>query len=175
MQQQKQPHPSDPSFNVDTYYYSKPIVEMDLPLCPSVGILLSSFFRYYAHEFDYKKQVISLSSPHNMVERETKAEHNGWKLYGPALCIEDPFETFYDVAHVLKPSTFATLKQEFARAYSIIVHAATLTWDSGGVNQLTGEQLLESICEPPPPPPPPSNKTTNDKDTSKDDKKDSKE
>ena len=171
LQQQKQPHPSDPSFNVDTYYYSKPIVEMDLPLCPSVGILLSSFFRYYAHEFDYKKQVISLSSPHNMVERETKAEHNGWKLYGPALCIEDPFETFYDVAHVLKPSTFATLKQEFTRAYSIIVHAATLTWDSGGVNQLTGEQLLESICEPPPP----SNKTTNDKDTSKDDKKDSKE
>jgi DNA polymerase sigma len=51
---------------------------------------LASFFRYYAYELDYKRYVVSLHSTasRGIVEREVKAELEGWRNYSAALTIE---------------------------------------------------------------------------------------
>jgi terminal uridylyltransferase len=122
----------------------------------SLGILLASFFRYYAYEFDYKRHVVSLHSTvsHGIVEREVKAELDGWRNYSAALTIEDPFETFYDVAHVLRGGYYHRIRREFAVAYSKIADIAsgkkTSTWNNKTVDlsKMNGMELIDWICEP---------------------------
>jgi DNA polymerase sigma len=122
----------------------------------SLGILLASFFRYYAFEFDYKRHVVSLhsNSSHGIVEREIKAELDGWRNYSAALTIEDPFETFYDVAHVLRGGYYHRIRREFALGYSKIADIAagkiSSTWGNKTVDltKMTGLELVDWICEP---------------------------
>ena len=119
----------------------------------SLAILLASFFRYYAYEFDYKRYVVSLhsTSARGLMEREVKAELDGWRNYSAALTIEDPFETFYDVAHVLRGGYYHRIRREFAVAYSKIADAASGrqgAWNKGDLRNMTGEELIEWLCEP---------------------------
>lgn len=122
----------------------------------SLGILLASFFRYYAYEFDYKRFVVSLHSTlsHGLVEREVKAELDGWRNYSAALTIEDPFETFYDVAHVLRGGYYHRIRREFAVAYSKIADVAsgkaTSIYNNVTVDlsKMVGMELIDWICEP---------------------------
>mmetsp|Transcript_40348 Transcript_40348/g.46447 ORF Transcript_40348/g.46447 Transcript_40348/m.46447 type:complete len:1244 (-) Transcript_40348:1056-4787(-) len=109
----KQPmqHPREENVKVNSYFYrpNETNIRNLQRLFPgqdlSLAILLASFFRYYAYDFDYKRHVVSLNSAkrYGIVEREVKAELDGWRNYSAALTIEDPFETFYNVAHVLRP------------------------------------------------------------------------
>lgn len=114
----------------------------------SVGYLLASFFRYFAYEFYYKKHVVSLNSTamSGLLEKEIKAESDGWRLGASSnfLVIEDPFETFYDVAHVLKTSSFQRIRKEFVRAYSKIIEAVR---NGEADNTNKGDILLDWICE----------------------------
>ena len=147
-------HPNEPSYVVNTHYLrindqnTLNVLHRQMNHCsapsPSVGYLLASFFHYYAFEFDYKKYVVSLQSISRtgLSEREAKAESDAWKLYGQSLSIEDPFEEFYDVAHVLKPVHFNRTRREFALAYSKIMSSMVK-----GVEQFEGDSLLELICE----------------------------
>lgn len=106
----------------------------------SIALLLASFFCYYAFEFDYKRHVVSLNSTSlKTVEREAKAETDGWRVFGSGLAIEDPFETFYDVAHVVKGSNNHRIRNEFALAYTKIMKAAAGSSD---------KDLIDWICEP---------------------------
>ena len=93
-----------------------------------------------------------------IVEREVKAETDSWKNYSAALTIEDPFETGYDIAHVLRGGYYHRIRREFAVAYSKIADAAAGragNWRNpeNGVNDedlrsMSGEKLLDWICEP---------------------------
>ena len=145
------PHPIEPGMFVNTHFYrlvdqnalhtlQQRFPGQDL----SLSILLASFFRYYAYEFDFKKYVVSMqaTATNGMVEREVKAELNGWKVFSTGLAIEDPFESFYDVAHVLKGYNFHRLRNEFAFAYTKIADSA------GNSNARTGRDLIDWICEP---------------------------
>jgi len=122
----------------------------------SLGILLASFFRYYAYEFDYKRHVVSLHSniSHGLVEREVKAELDGWRNYSAALTIEDPFERFYDVAHVLRGGYYHRIRREFAVAYTKIGDVTSgktsSTWAGKTVelSNMSGMDLIDWICEP---------------------------
>jgi DNA polymerase sigma len=119
----------------------------------SLAILLASFFRYYAYEFDYKRYVVSMhsTSSRGLVEREVKAELDGWRNYSAALTIEDPFESFYDIAHVLRGGYYHRIRREFAVAYSKIADAAAGrpgAWNKGDLREMTGEELIDWICEP---------------------------
>lgn len=155
------PHPSEENnFVVNTYFYrlsDQPTLSKLQRRFPgqdsSVAVLLASFFRYYAFEFDFKKHVVSLHSTasQGLVEREVKAEIDCWKVYFQGLAIEDPFETFYDVAHVVKGSNFHRLRQEFALAYTKIADAASGSqgsWNDRDLSSMTGRDLLDWICEP---------------------------
>jgi DNA polymerase sigma len=118
----------------------------------SLAILLASFFRYYAYEFDYKRHVVSLHSTgsRGIVEREVKAELDGWRNYSAALAIEDPFELDYDIAHVLRGGYYHRIRREFAMAYTKIADAASgrpNSWNKGDLRTITGNELIDWICE----------------------------
>lgn len=155
-------HPLEENAKVNTYFYRPNAAMLSnlQRLFPgqdlSLAILLASFFRYYAYEFDYKRNVVSLHSTvaHGLVEREVKAELDGWRNYSAALTIEDPFETFYDVAHVLRGGYYHRIRREFAVAYSKIADVATgktsSSWNNRVVDltSMSGMELIDWICEP---------------------------
>jgi len=80
--------------------------------------LLTEFFQYYAWDFNYCSSVVSVRYG-GVVSKESKAESDNWPLH-TRLSIEDPFESNYDVAHVLKWSRHRYIHAEFARAHSMI-------------------------------------------------------
>ena len=147
-------HPTEEAYVVNTYFLRindqsvhsalKDKIGSNIVKSPPVGYLLAAFFKYYAFHFDYKKHIVSLNSISRSgpIEREAKAESDGWKLFGESLSIEDPFEEFYDVAHVLKPLNFQRTKKEFAFAYSKIV--SCMSKEQGN---LDADALLDAICE----------------------------
>jgi DNA polymerase sigma len=154
-------HPMEEGKKVNTYFYrpstpnDKAVLQMLFPGQDlSLAILLASFFRYYAYEFDYKRFVVSLHSTaaRGLVEREVKAELDGWRHYSASLTVEDPFETFYDVAHVLRGGYYHRIRREFAVAYTKIADAAsgrsTSNWKGKDISNLSGQELIEWVCEP---------------------------
>eukprot|EP00529_Nitzschia_sp_RCC80_P007556 CAMPEP_0113442734 /NCGR_PEP_ID=MMETSP0014_2-20120614/1765_1 /TAXON_ID=2857 /ORGANISM="Nitzschia sp." /LENGTH=1402 /DNA_ID=CAMNT_0000333647 /DNA_START=669 /DNA_END=4874 /DNA_ORIENTATION=+ /assembly_acc=CAM_ASM_000159 len=155
-------HPFEESVKINAYFYrTNPEMMSNLQRLfsgqdLSLAILLASFFRYYAYEFDYKRNVVSLHSRYRtgLVEREVKAELDGWRNYSAALTIEDPFETFYDVAHVLRGGYYHRIRREFAMAYSKIADVAlgktSTTWNNKVVDltNMDGMALIDWICEP---------------------------
>ena len=101
----------------------------------STGELLLSYFYYYAFEFDWRRQVVSIRSD-DVVLKEEKSKHHGWKRHA-RLSIEDPFEVGYDVGHVLREDTARRLRREFSRAYLIL---------SGGCGVM-GSKALDMLLE----------------------------
>jgi hypothetical protein len=99
---------------------------------------------------------VSLNSTvsHGIIEREVKAELDGWRNYSAALTIEDPFETFYDVAHVLRGGYYHRIRREFAVAYSKIADVSSgktnSTWNNRVIDltNMSGMALIDWICEP---------------------------
>jgi DNA polymerase sigma len=154
------PHPMEDKKTVNRYFHSPKTPDEKDALQSlfsgqdlSLAILLASFFRYYAYEFDYKRYVVSMhsTSSRGLVEREVKAELDGWRNYSAALTIEDPFESFYDIAHVLRGGYYHRIRREFAVAYSKIADAAAGrpgAWNKGDLREMTGEELIDWICEP---------------------------
>jgi DNA polymerase sigma len=153
------PHPMEEGKSVNSYFYQPPTLNDKAALQTlfpgqdlSLAILLASFFRYYAYEFDYKRFVVSLHSTatRGLVEREEKAELDGWRHYSASLTVEDPFETFYDVAHVLRGGYYHRIRREFAVAYTKIADAIsgrTSNWKKD-LRNMTGQELIDWICEP---------------------------
>jgi DNA polymerase sigma len=155
-------HPQDEKSVVNAHFY-RPANAVEMGslqrLFPgqdlSLAILLASFFRYYAYDFDYKRHVVSLHSTisHGLIEREVKAELDGWRNYSAALTIEDPFETFYDVAHVLRGGYYHRIRREFALAFTKIACIAEgttdISWSSNDIKpeSMTGMDLVDWICE----------------------------
>ena len=96
--------------------------------------LLVEFFRYYSWRFDLLRHVVSMRT-RRVVTKLDKTETHAWfhsdhlryctynlntPLFNVAdrtvrtfFSIEDPFETHYDVAHVVKGPQMAYLRKEF--------------------------------------------------------------
>lgn len=83
--------------------------------------LLIEFFRYYAYEFDFRHDIVSINNVVRVgadqfvskpISKTVQAEKYCWKLHD-RLSIEDPFEPWYDVAHVIKPAKMIAMKKEF--------------------------------------------------------------
>lgn len=78
----------------------------------SVGELLVRFFWYYGFEFDYVHSVVTIRQ-RGVLDREETCCDSMWKM-NMQLCIEDPFENDYDVAHVITPASSALIQETFA-------------------------------------------------------------
>ena len=77
----------------------------------STGGLFAEYVRYMAWECDYAKHVVSVRHGVPMLKTD-KAEADCWPMHN-RLSVEDPFETWYDVAHVLKNTQMDYLRKEF--------------------------------------------------------------
>ncbi|KAI9909350.1 hypothetical protein PsorP6_015282 [Peronosclerospora sorghi] len=90
----------------------------------SVGELLLGFWRYYGLVFDASRHVVSIRVPEAQpLTKEAKRQTAQWRLT-TRLSIEDPFEASYDVAHVLKGSRDKYVRQQFVRAYVLLLDGA---------------------------------------------------
>ncbi|GMF50798.1 unnamed protein product [Phytophthora fragariaefolia] len=90
----------------------------------SVGELLLSFLRYYGLQFDATRDVVSVRRPDaGTVTKDEKRHTSQWR-FTTRLSIEDPFEVGYDVAHVLKGSRDKYIRQQFVRAYVLLMDGA---------------------------------------------------
>lgn len=105
--------------------------------------LLVEYFRFYAWTFDVRHDVVSIRRaysstlpyppstvangvagaaaaaapagpvvPPSVVQKLDKYEESAW-FHTDVLSIEDPFETAYDVAHVLRAAQMSYLRKEF--------------------------------------------------------------
>ncbi|CAA7262118.1 unnamed protein product [Cyclocybe aegerita] len=90
----------------------------------TVAELLIDFFRYYSRDFAYNTGVASIRA--GLLKKDSKGwlgESSG--RYGDArernrLCIEDPFETDYNVARCVTKDGLYTIRGEFMRAARIL-------------------------------------------------------
>lgn len=125
----------------------------------SLAHLLVGFFEYFSWHFDYKACVVSVHRPFGTglsdgrvggLMRMTKAEEHGWAISG-RLSIEDPFEPWYDVGHVLRGPSMALIRKEFLRAFTLIHRAAQAgqveAAETDPLSAVTPEGLLAVICE----------------------------
>lgn len=79
----------------------------------TVGELFFEFFRYYGHEIDYEKNVISVREG-KLVSKEGK----GWHLsVNNRLCVEEPFNTSRNLGNTADDTSFRGLHMELRRAF----------------------------------------------------------
>ncbi|KAI1855404.1 hypothetical protein JX266_000269 [Neoarthrinium moseri] len=81
------------------------------------GELLFQFFRYYAHEFNYSDDAISVRLGKVMSKRDRK----NWILAtNNRLCVEEPFNTIRNLGNTADDTSFRGIHQELRRAFDLI-------------------------------------------------------
>ncbi|KAI5360521.1 putative PAP/25A-associated, polymerase, nucleotidyl transferase domain-containing protein [Septoria linicola] len=103
----------------------------------SIGSLLAGFFQYYSSmgngpQFRWTQQVLSLRTPGGILTKESKGwvkatteEGEGKKIQHRYLfCIEDPFELSHNVARTVTHNGIVAIRDEFRRAYRILMSVA---------------------------------------------------
>ncbi|KAL7813024.1 hypothetical protein V8C26DRAFT_170386 [Trichoderma gracile] len=81
--------------------------------------LLFQFFRFYAHEFDYDKHVLSVRQGKLI----TKAEKKWHYALNNQLCVEEPFNTSRNLGNTADEYSFRGLHLELRRAFDLISEA----------------------------------------------------
>ena len=85
----------------------------------SLGDLLFQFFRFYAHEFDYDKDVVSVRSG-KLIDKKAK----GWHITNNnGLCVEEPFNTGRNLGNTADDFSVRGLHLELRRAFDLIAEA----------------------------------------------------
>ncbi|OLN96511.1 Poly(A) RNA polymerase cid13 [Colletotrichum chlorophyti] len=85
----------------------------------SLGQLLFQFFRFYAHEFDYDKYVISVRAG-----RKLTLQEKGWDIgINNHLCVEEPFNYQRNLGNTADEYSFRGLHLELRRAFDLISEA----------------------------------------------------
>ena len=127
-------HPTAPDVTVNTWFYrvlqphgkdktrAKYLSAFAARNTMEVGYLLAGFFRYYAYQFDFRRFVVSLYPGGRLLEKDMMGELHCWPVH-VGLGIQDPFENFYNVGHVVKTAQFYRIRKECARAFSLIADA----------------------------------------------------
>lgn len=82
----------------------------------SLGELLFSFFRFYGHEFDYDKLVVSVRNGKQISKVEKK-----WHITNNnTLCVEEPFNISRNLGNTADDTSFRGLHIEIRRAFDLI-------------------------------------------------------
>lgn len=96
----------------------------------NVGELLLDFFRYFARDFNYAREAISLQTNSGIITKEAR----GWGT--EHLCIEDPFQLGYNVARNVTRDGLYTIRGEFMRASRLLANRG-----------MRASTLLAELCE----------------------------
>ncbi|KAK2018336.1 hypothetical protein LZ32DRAFT_370196 [Colletotrichum eremochloae] len=82
----------------------------------SLGELLFQFFRFYAYEFDYDNNAISIR-----LGRKVTKQEKGWHIgINNHLCVEEPFNTIRNLGNTADEYSFRGLHLELRRAFDLI-------------------------------------------------------
>jgi hypothetical protein len=85
----------------------------------TLGELLFQFFRFYGHEIDYDKSVVSVRNG-----RLTSKVDKGWHLAtNNRLCVEEPFNISRNLGNTADDTSFRGLHMELRRAFDLIGEA----------------------------------------------------
>lgn len=85
----------------------------------SLGDLLFHFFRFYAHEFDYDKDVVSVRQG-KLIDKKAK----GWHITNNnGLCVEEPFNTGRNLGNTADDFSVRGLHLELRRAFDLVAEA----------------------------------------------------
>lgn len=85
----------------------------------TLGDLLFQFFRFYGHEIDYDKSVVSVRNG-----RLTSKAEKGWHLAtNNRLCVEEPFNISRNLGNTADDTSFRGLHMELRRAFDLIAEA----------------------------------------------------
>ncbi|ESZ96360.1 hypothetical protein SBOR_3256 [Sclerotinia borealis F-4128] len=82
----------------------------------TLGELLFQFFRFYGHEFNYDKQVVSVRNGKQISKQE-----KGWSIStNNMLCVEEPFNVGRNLGNTADDFSFRGLHMEMRRAFDLI-------------------------------------------------------
>jgi hypothetical protein len=113
----------------------------------TLGDLLFHFFRKYAYEIDYERNVVSVREG-QLISKQAK----GWHLMqNNRLCVEEPFNTERNLGNTADDISFRGVHMELRRAFELISNAKI----EGCVEQYAFPEIEERIWEKPPPKPAP--------------------
>ena len=113
----------------------------------TLGDLLFHFFRKYAYEIDYERNVVSVREG-QLISKQAK----GWHLMqNNRLCVEEPFNTERNLGNTADDISFRGVHMELRRAFELISDARL----EECVEQYVFPAIEEKIWEKPPPKPPP--------------------
>ncbi|TFK71551.1 hypothetical protein BDN72DRAFT_727699, partial [Pluteus cervinus] len=119
----------------------------------TVAELLIDFFRYYSRDFSYNTGVASIRA--GLLKKESKGWQNDLSSsrYNDArernrFCIEDPFETDYNVSRCVTKDGLYTIRGEFMRASRIL--ASRPERAIVALADLCEERKDEELISPPP-------------------------
>ncbi|RFU32388.1 hypothetical protein B7463_g3955, partial [Scytalidium lignicola] len=85
----------------------------------TLGQLLFFFFRFYGHEFDYDKVVVSVRGGNRLTKFDKK-----WHLSNNnRLCVEEPFNITRNLGNTADDTSFRGLHMELRRAFDLISEA----------------------------------------------------
>ncbi|KAI9068817.1 hypothetical protein FKP32DRAFT_1560905 [Trametes sanguinea] len=115
----------------------------------TVAELLIDFFRFYSRDFAYNTGVASIRA--GLLKKETKGwftDDRGTGRERNRLCIEDPFETDFNVARCVTKDGLYTIRGEFMRASRIL--QARPDRAILALAQLCEERKDETLGPPPP-------------------------
>lgn len=135
---------------LDTYFY-QPVGErgeaalVSLRSCAArnvepLGALMLEFFWAFSIFFDSRREVVTAKSTRRVFKDEKGCE-GPWGTK-PLISVEDPFETTYDVVHVLRAVTNRVVKLEMARAYLMLIRIAR---DSGQDLNRCHHQIVHNL------------------------------
>lgn len=113
----------------------------------TLGELLFHFFRRYAYEIDYEKNVVSVREG-QLISKEGKRWH---LMQNNRLCVEEPFNIERNLGNTADDISFRGLHLEIRRAFSLISEAKLLAC----TEQYEYPTVEEKIWEKPPMKPPP--------------------
>lgn len=82
----------------------------------SLGQLLFDFFRFYAHDFDYDKQALSVRLGRQLNKKEKNWQH----ALNNRLCLEEPFNISRNLGNTADEYSFKGLHLELRRAFDLI-------------------------------------------------------
>lgn len=85
----------------------------------TLGELLFHFFRRYAHEIDYEKNVLSVREG-KLISKEAKKWH---LMQNNRLCVEEPFNTERNLGNTADDISFRGVHLELRRAFDLISEA----------------------------------------------------
>jgi terminal uridylyltransferase len=95
----------------------------------SIGELVKEFFNYFAFQWHFKNNVVSIRSPTGLLTKESKGWTTLAESTGPQsqtiksrylIAIEDPFEITHNVARTVNKQGRLDIRGEFMRAAKML-------------------------------------------------------